>query len=172
MNVTVPTVPTGIDDAANAGWTYHRNGVSGCGFYAKVENRALLVAWEVYDEATEDYAYPVAATIPLPVLDGFAGRPPVGTAHERLLRRTRSVVRHVVDTADGNLRLYVFDLAGEPGDLEGRILVVSDLIEGEELRVAAFVLGEVLSGDASTTLRGDTLHDVAVYTAAYNGDES
>lgn len=165
----VPTVPSDYDAAHAAGWTYHRNGVSGCGFYAKVEAGALHVAWQVDDDydLEAEPTYPVAASIPLRVLAGLADLPAVGAVYPRDLRRTATNIQHVVESADGLPTLHVFDLieVTPNPDLSGRCLVVSDLIEGEDPRVAAFDLSEVLRGDVSTTLRGDVLHREAVFVA-------
>lgn len=157
----VPVVPSDYDEAHAAGWTYHRNGISGCGFYAKVERGTLHVAWEVYDEEGDDHTTPVAASIPRSVLKDLARLDAHGPTRRHSINRVPATMRHVADMTDGRLMLHVFDMH-EPGGIEGRILVVSDLIVGEDDRVAAFLLGELLGGDASTTLRGDVLHDEAL----------
>lgn len=163
-------VPAGYDEAHAASWTYHRNGICGSGFYATVEDDTLHVAWGECDDEHE--VYPVAASIPLAVLRGFAQLPAVGATVDvssKWNRDSHADVRHVVAVADGRPAMHVFDLAetwrGEPA-LAGRMLVVSDPTDDDRDRYAAFVLTEVLAGDASTTLRGDNLYSDGVTAAA------
>lgn len=41
---------TDYDSMIETGWTYHRNGVGGCGFYCRIENDTLKVAFNVDDD--------------------------------------------------------------------------------------------------------------------------
>lgn len=161
MSTSTITVPSDYDEAHEAGWRYHRNGVSGCGFYAKVVDEALCVAWCVMTPTADDWdeSYPVAATIPLAVLRGIARMPAVGEVRKYEGLRWEGLGRHVIDVADGDQTLYAFDF--NDGDLSGRILVVAHPAEDDYERAAAFALHEVIDGDATRTLRGDTLYDIA-----------
>ena len=76
MTMNSIIVPAKYDVATAQGWAYHRNGVAGWGFWAKLTETALLIAFDAEcDPDGRSQPSPLSVSIPLAVLQRFYSDP-------------------------------------------------------------------------------------------------
>lgn len=144
-------LPAEYDDAKAAGWTYHRNGVAGRGFWAIVANDTLIIQPAGNDD--DDICDPIH--VPLNLVAPLVTAEPVADYHDTTWRKDPIRVQMVAEAGD-EVTLTVFQFTDQYYDK--RILAVTrpDIDDRGELE-CVFTLTDLLEGDASFTWRGDNL---------------
>lgn len=162
------------DEMLAAGWHFHRNGSSGCGFYTRIRDGKLVVRFHrFHDElATTDDAVPYdngyrlddERAIALSMLDLFTDTPVrEHTRHPgRGFDDGRNAV-HVSTLADGDYSIVIWEWNGGFDENARYVsLVVGNGRSDDGALCASFNMAQAIGGDVRNCYnshRGDVLLD-------------
>jgi hypothetical protein len=146
--------------------TYHRNGVGGCGFYVRADERGLVVAFSEYAAATETWGPGAELTVPMAVLARFPDEPvredTIRPAHGYSDDRSLGLVAVL---ADSDPTVIIWDQMNGSEDARYVAVIPAGGLDHEDgCKVAVFDLDLVLAYDVRfgyNSHRGDVhLYDV------------